>query len=188
MQIYENDEMFLDLLEGFVIGGIKNHECVILIATPAHLGALQYRLKREGYDVPSLVDDDQLIMLDAQETLNCFMVNDEPDEKKFNSTISKVIKKAHNRQRKIRAFGEMVAILWENGKKEATVELENLWNKFCTKEAFSLFCAYPKSSFIKDEQKHTRTICSCHTKIISGSMADKNEIVYRTVFNKLIKN
>lgn len=47
--------------------------------------------------------------------------------------------------RRVRAFGEMVAVMWTRGQSGATVQLEHLWHRFCQTKAFSLFCAYPKS-------------------------------------------
>src|SRR5688500_19228341 len=61
--------------------------------------------------------------------------------------------------RSVRAFGEMVAVLWANGHNGATVRLEHLWHAFCQSEAFSLFCAYPKTGFTQDastDRKSTR--------------------------------
>ena len=49
MQIYENDDVFLDLLSGFVNGGVNLGECVVVIATASHLKALNARLKATGH-------------------------------------------------------------------------------------------------------------------------------------------
>ncbi len=49
VQIYENDENFLDLLSGFVSGGVNAGECAVVIATAAHLAALDQRLAALGY-------------------------------------------------------------------------------------------------------------------------------------------
>jgi hypothetical protein len=45
-------------------------------------------------------------------------------------------------------FGEMVALLWAEGKKEAALEVEALWNDALNDRAFHLHCAYPRSGFI----------------------------------------
>jgi hypothetical protein len=55
------------------------------------------------------------IPLDAREVLSKFMVNDWPDENLFNQVINEVIVKAKGNNRNVRAFGEMVAILWAKG-------------------------------------------------------------------------
>ncbi|WP_207515282.1 MEDS domain-containing protein [Longitalea luteola] len=184
VQIYENDESFLDLLTGFVSGGINAGECAVVIATTAHLKALDERLAAAGYAVPSLISETQYIPLDAEETLSKFMVNDWPDEYLFHKVISEVIVKAKGNNRNVRAFGEMVAILWAKGQVGATVRLEHLWNKFCENEAFCLFCAYPESGFTQDAAESVMHICSAHTKMITGAGKGNADVFYKVVEQK----
>lgn len=40
------------------------------------------------------------------------------------------------------------------------------WHQLCQTEAFSLFCAYPKSGFTEDSSKSIREICEAHSRII----------------------
>ncbi len=184
VQIYENDENFLELLTGFVSGGVNAGECSVVIATAAHLEALQERLAASGYTVPSLISQNQYVPLDAEKTLSKFMINDWPDEHLFNNVINEVITNAKVNGHKVRAFGEMVAILWAKGQVGATVRLEHLWNKFCENEAFSLFCAYPQSGFTQDAAESIQHICSAHTKMIAGVKEGKTDIFYKAVEQK----
>jgi hypothetical protein len=184
VQIYENDESFLDLLTGFVVGGVNGGECAVVIATAAHLTALDQRLAALGYSVPSLIAKIQYIRLDAEETLSRFMVNDWPDENLFYNVITEVIVKAKGNDRKVRAFGEMVAILWAKGQVGATVRLEHLWNRFCENEAFCLFCAYPESGFTQDAAESVMHICSAHTKMITGMAKGSTDVFYKPVDRK----
>jgi hypothetical protein len=184
VQIYENDESFLDLLTGFVSSGVNAGECAVVIATAAHLMALDERLAASGYPVNSLIAETQYIPLDAEETLSRFMVNDWPDENLFHKVISEVIVKAKGNNRKVRAFGEMVAILWAKGQIGATVRLEHLWNRFCENEAFCLFCAYPESGFTQDAAESVMHICSAHTKMITSGERGKTALLYKPVERK----
>jgi len=52
-----------------------------------------------------------------------------------------------------RAFGEIVAVPWSRSHNGATVQLERLWHAVFQKEAFSLFCAYPRCGFTRDASK-----------------------------------
>lgn len=185
VQIYENDTVFLDLLSGFVDNGIRTGECVIIIATKAHLMELEKRLDVLGYSVSHLISKNQYVPLDAEEILSQFMVNDWPDQNLFNHMVGEVLTRAKGNGRKVRAFGEMVAILWANGHVGATIRLEQLWNKFCEKEAFCLFCAYPKSGFTQDARESIVHICGAHSKMIaSESTAPSNgyeSVLYRNL-------
>jgi hypothetical protein len=179
IQIYESDEIFLDMLQEFVSGGFETNECVIIVATSAHMQALEDRLISKGFDTNALRTDGQYISLTAQETLDKFMVNSWPDEELFNKTVSELIKSGHHKKRRVRVFGEMVALLWAQGFKGATIQLEHLWNRFCDAEAFCLFCAYPKSGFTQDVNSSVHSICCAHTKTIGGLDKSTKEIFYK---------
>ncbi len=179
IQIYEDQDVFLDTLAGFVGGGINAGDCIIVIATASHLAAVETRLKNFGISVSNLIRDNRYIPLDAHEILAKFMVNGWPDESLFMETVSKLINRANCTGRKVRAFGEMVAILWAENNSGATVNLEYLWNKFCQKQAFSLFCAYPKSGFTDDLNESLTQICNCHSKRISGNNSSLTHILYK---------
>jgi hypothetical protein len=180
-QIYENDEVFFDLLEGFIIGGLKANDCVIVIATAIHLKFLNERLASLGYNLEELIRKDQYIPLNAEVTLSKFMVNDWPDEVLFVELVSDLMLKARKNDRQVRAFGEMVAILWDQGHSGATVHLEHLWNRFCKNESFCLFCAYPKIGFTQDANESLLNICGSHTKMIAGWGKSADDIFYKSL-------
>ena len=166
VQIYNDDQAFLVLLEGFVTSGFAANDCVIVIATDEHQHALEERLRFKGYDVFDLKLQDQFIQLNARETLSEFMINNWPDEVLFRHMINRLLSRAISRNRNVRAFGEMVALLWSQGNIAATVQLENLWNKICQDEALSLFCAYPRSGLNQRALESILHICGSHSKMI----------------------
>ena len=184
VQIYENDGVFLDALAGFVGGGINSGDSTIVIATEPHLNALKDRLIGYGVYVDALISEDRYIPLDAEKTLEKFMVNGWPDEDLFNQLVTKLLQKARRNNRRVRAFGEMVALLWAQGHNGATVQLEHLWNNFCETEAFCLFCAYPKSGFTQDINDSIMNICGSHSKMIAGSEKQLTEVFYRSIDHK----
>ena len=107
------------------------------------------------------------------------MVNDWPDEILFLDSINGLLKRVQKNKRKIRAFGEMVALLWQKGKNGATVQLENLWNQLHKQEQFTLFCAYPRIGFTQDMKTSMDLICCAHTKVLDGQPRPSTEISYK---------
>jgi len=166
VQIYEEEGAFLDTLEGFVAGGLRAGDAIVLIATPAHRRSLEDRLRAVGMDLAHASATDQYIALDASETLARFMVDGWPDDARFKALVKDLLSRAGRNGRPVRAFGEMVAIMWQQGHHAATVRLEHLWHRFCQEEGFSLLCAYPKSGFTEDATESIREICAAHSKVV----------------------
>lgn len=168
VQIYQDEGVFLDALEGFVAGGIQAGDGVVVIATPPHLASLNERLMARNVDVAAAARDNQYLALDAEETLSKFMVMGWPDEDFFRAAVTDILQRAKGENRRVRAFGEMVAILWARGNTGATVHLEHLWHRLCKEQSFSLFCAYPKIGFTRDVSASIKEICDAHSRVIPG--------------------
>jgi hypothetical protein len=180
LQIYESDHAFIESLTGFVGGGIKAGDSVIVIATEPHLKALEQTLTRLGIHLESLISDHRYMPLSAENILEKFMVNGWPDEALFHQTVSGILAKAKKQGRKIRAFGEMVAVLWSQGMNGATVQLEHLWNKFSATEKFSLYCAYPRTGFTNSPEQSVNDICCKHSLVIDGATPSMTDVLYKT--------
>ncbi len=168
VQVYEDEGTFLDSLEGFVMTGLKAGEAVILIAIPEHLKSLEERIfESQGIDLRSKAFKGRYFWLDADETLAKFLVDGKPDEKRFRQLLSKLIDEAKGGGRKVRTFGEMVVLLWRSGNKEATLRLEQFWNKLCCEKDFAMFCAYPKNNLIRETGSSIRMVCATHSKVVA---------------------
>lgn len=165
VQIYTSDDVFLDSLEGFVSGGMQKGDGIVIIATPGHISALNQRLTARGFNVETARSRNQYITLDADECLKKFMVKGRPDEELFEHFVGELLTRAGN-GRRVRAFGEMVALLWARGNSGAMLRLEELWHHLCQKEGLSLFCAYPKSGFTQDTEASIKDICAAHSKVV----------------------
>jgi hypothetical protein len=166
LQIYADEGLFVDALEGFVSGGLRVGEGLIVIATAAHRRALERRLVARGYDVDLARAQDRYIPVDAAAALSQFMVNGWPDNARFNQLIAEYVARASGNGQRVRAFGEMVAILWNQGEQSATLQLEDLWNRFIERQPISLFCAYPRMGFAPEAGESFAQICSHHSRVI----------------------
>ncbi len=180
VQVYENEKIFLDTLEGFAGTGFLANDSVVIIATSKHLDALNARLHSQGFNLNALITSDQYIPLDAEDLLSIFLVNGWIDEEIFNNFITNIVNRAKKHNGKIRAFGEMVALLWEQGNCGATVQLENLWNQLHGKSPFTLFCAYPKIGFTQSSTDSLHIICKQHAKVIDGFAKPSTDIYYKS--------
>jgi hypothetical protein len=167
VQIYENDQVFLKALEGFVCAGLRQAEACVLILTEPHRQLLSDRLIGAGVDLQAAIASDQFIALDAHAALATFMQDGWPDEEKFHTFVSTLLRRVRPRYEKVRAFGEMVALMWANGDCGATIRLEHLWSRLCKSEEFSLFCAYPRAGFTQNAEKSMMDIHLAHSVVFN---------------------
>ncbi len=163
---YDDDKSFLSTVAGFIAEGLANGESAIIIATPQHLSALAHLLGSNGVDLMRPLAEDRYIALDASIALSAFMVDGQPNQVMFASLVGYLIKRASRNGRRIRAFGEMVALLWAQGNRAATVRLEQLWSDFCRDYGFCLLCSYPKAGFNEDPARSVAEICAHHTRFL----------------------
>jgi hypothetical protein len=143
LHTYSDTDDLISTLFTFVDDGFKSNDAVLLISTSEHRQMLDDRLRQEGHNVFSLRLRDQYICIDALEMLAEFTINGKPDPLLFSYTVTDLVQRARRSRRHVRAFGEMVAILWSDGNREGAIALEKLWNNYLDMEPFTLLCAYP---------------------------------------------
>jgi hypothetical protein len=164
VHFYENEDRLIAEVADFVGRGLHAGETAIVIATEVHRERLDRHIRRA---VPHLEASpfyrEQYIALDAEETLSRFMVNGWPNERRFTQVVGGVVRQAAQAGcGNIVAFGEMVALLVEQGKSAAAIRLEELWNELARHYSFSLFCAYPTRLF-RDPAHSSAFAKICHT-------------------------
>jgi len=168
----------MDILAGFVGTGINANDCTIVIATASHIEKLQQRLSSHGLHIHRLVEDERYIPVAAEEIMPKFMVNGLPDEQLFNQCISDIMAIAKHRNRPVRAFREMAALLEIEGNTIASSKLQSLWNKFSQQETLLLFYATPSTVFTKEARIALQEEGFTHSKMVKNSNTI-SEILYK---------
>jgi hypothetical protein len=123
-------------------------------------------------DVDAVIQEGAFILLDAADMLSTFMVNDGPDPVRFLGSVRGIIESASASAKAespvVSAFGEMVALLWAEGKTDAAIRLEQLWNDLATTHDLNVLCAYPFSSFAAEQEEQSfKRISACHSAVSS---------------------
>lgn len=151
VQLYESDgDALIRNVGQYLRDGIKRGDGLLVIATAEHRKAFVRELARLGADPERAVRRGQFLLLDAAETLARFMVDGEPNWERFKLTIESAIEQCATQRARMRAYGEMVGILWSARQYSAAIRLEQFWNKLLTRSSFSLFCGYPIDVFGTD--------------------------------------
>jgi PAS domain S-box-containing protein len=167
VQFYERDTALLDSVNGYVMNGLAQGAAAIVIATREHLDQLERQWELGGLNLAAARETGQYFSYDAAETLSKLLLDDWPQAKRFTDVIGSVIAQAASRHSRVIAFGEMVALLWKNGKESAAIRLEELWNELQKKHSFALFCAYPMSECTREAHAEPfRGVCTAHSRVI----------------------
>jgi len=174
VQIYKDREFLVDALVQYIGTGLAHGEAAIIIARPEHRERFLHALERAGHG-PSPA----LKLLDAETTLAKFMVDGMPEWTAFHSLIGGAIAELRLQYPTVRAYGEMVDILWQRGDKQAAIRLEQFWNEIGRLQTFSLLCAYAMDPLRGDTYADLESICRCHTHLIPArDYAELNEAVF----------
>ena len=167
VQFYGNDDALFTTVAGFLSEGLVAGQPAVVIATESHTESILEHLQARFIDVERAKHIGDLIILDADNTLATFMKDDEPDPSCFKRHVGDVITQALGGRVRtpVRAYGEMVDVLWKQQKPEAAIKLEILWNELAATHAFSLLCGYSIGNFYKQTQQY-EAVCALHTQVI----------------------
>jgi hypothetical protein len=169
VQLYDHDEFLIRAVTRVAADGLAAGDAVVLIATDGHVGAVMDALAALDIDVRAARDGERLIAVDAEATLAAFMEDDMPDPARFASTVGALLERGAQTTLagRVRAFGEMVAMLWSEGRRDAALAVESLWNEALhARRNFSLLCAYPLAVFGgPDDTPRFGVMCERHTHV-----------------------
>ena len=166
-QLYETEAELLDTLTGYVGGALWNGESVIVVASDAHTDALEARLRESGLDLGFSRSNERYVAASAESVLACISIDGMPDEAKFGAAVDHLLERAGGPRRRVRIFGEMVALLWQRRQFAAALHLEQLWNRYLEGRAMPLLCAYPRRDFKNGSRKHVMAIEREHAVLLT---------------------
>jgi PAS domain S-box-containing protein len=168
VQFYEEEAELFDALERFLGPGLSSGEPILVIATEDHCQRLMRTLQKFG--VHDAVASGSFVAVDAHEVLAQILVDGAPDRDRFRRTLGELMERVTGgRPARVRGFGEMVDLLWRDGKRSAAIQLEELWNEAAAVHSFSLLCAYVVANLYKEGlDPQLEAVCLAHTHVISA--------------------
>jgi hypothetical protein len=176
VHFYDNNKALIDRLCGIVSTGLKTGNAILIVATQDHRDQLVDALEQYGLNMEEHTREERFILRDAQEMLSRFMVGGSPDPDLFLATVGELLAGTKNTARRkdqgLVVFGEMVALLWDEGNQSGSLALEALWNDLLNEKAFHMHCAYPRALFSQDEAGMIN-ICEGHSHVV-GTFARPN--------------
>jgi hypothetical protein len=169
VQFYGHEEELTDRVAGYLLAALQRDGVAVVIATAAHRRAFEARLRQAGVDLAAAARSGSYLALDASDTVSVLMPGGRLDRDAFDRVVGGLIRRAGQQGRPVRAYGEMVTLLWEAGLVNAAVQLEELWDALGLRYAFSLFCGYPASSVSGDGHLEAfAEVCRLHHSVVGG--------------------
>jgi hypothetical protein len=172
VQFYDHDRDLARAVGEYLSGAVMSGEVAIVIATEAHRRSFEAEMAAAGVDAVRAARDGSVLWLDAEETLSRFVHDGQVDPAGFRDTVGSIVRGAVMTGRRVRAYGEMVALLWDAGHVLGAIELEKLWNGLTANLSFSLFCAYHGHSVAGEEHADAlHEVCRLHTAVVDDATA-----------------
>jgi hypothetical protein len=169
VQFYRDEDGLLTTLSAFVREGLTVNQPVAIIATEEHRMGLMRRLVDDGVPRDFFERGGALWMFDAREVLATFMDGPYPDPERFRAGVGRLVAaaRAAGGGAGIRAYGEMVDILWKDANPEGAIRLESLWNLLAASEHFTLLCGYSMGNFYQTcDGYDIADVCRVHARVL----------------------
>ena len=169
VQFYGHEEELADRVAGYLLGALRAGGVAVVIATAAHRRAFEGRLADAGVDLAAAARAGTYRALDAGGTLRALMTGGQLDRGAFDRVIGELIADAGRGKRPVRAYGEMVTLLWDDGLVNDAVRLEEMWDSLGLSHSFSLLCSYPARSVTGDGHLEAfAEVCRLHGSVVGG--------------------
>lgn len=147
--------------------GLTLGQRIVVIATPEHCEAIDAALTARGADPQEMRDAGEYVCVNASEVLAEFMVDGTPDAVLFTASMKRLLSSVSGDGRPPRLYGEMVAVLWDEGNVAAALQVEALWNELAAEHEFSLLCGYPMSVLERHaDLSAVRDVCAVHSGLV----------------------
>jgi hypothetical protein len=171
VQFYKDEDALAATAARFLAEGIALGQPALVIATSSHSARIIAGLKRSDLDTDELRRTGELRLFDARKMLSSFMVGGMPDPLLFKSNVGDVIERLCEGRNPcpIRAYGEMVDVLWKDGNADGAIRLEILWNQLASTYDFSLLCGYAVGHFYKETGSRFQDVCDQHSHVVPSA-------------------
>jgi anti-sigma regulatory factor (Ser/Thr protein kinase) len=172
VQFYDQDADLVRAVGGYLARALNEGATAIVIATETHRVAFEAKLTRAGIDASGAAADGTLLWLDAAQTLSSVMDAGVLDRPAIRRVVGDIVQRGRETGRPVRAYGEMVSLLWDAGDVATAIELEKLWDELSQELGFGLWCGYRTKSAVGEEHVAAlREVCRLHTAVADDAAA-----------------
>jgi signal transduction histidine kinase len=170
VQFYADEARFRDAVGAYVRDGLAAGEPALVIARTQRRHALSRYLRAHGVGLERARERGQLTLFDAHEMLESLVRGGVPDTARFAETAAGLLQASRSRAGRsgvVRCYGEMVDVLWQDGQRDAALELETLWDEVGVTWSLRILCGYGMRGFAQASDRPAfDEICRVHTHVV----------------------
>ncbi len=170
--VYDRNDELAATVADFLFDAVDDGGSAVVIATLARRRAIACALESRGVAIDDLVRDSRYRSIDARETLDRFMRDGHPEPDSFSAVVADLVASS-DADARMHVFGEMVALLWDDGNVAAALDLESLWNRVPARDRFTLLCAYRRASLENaGDLASAKGMCDRHSAVLPLTCAN----------------
>lgn len=168
VQSYSADGDLVPAVARYLAEAVRGSGTAVVVAEAGHRELISDALADRAVDVAAARRDGTLVEADAALTLAAFDDGRHLDAERFDRVVGDAVRGAAARGGPVRAYGEMVSLLWARGDHAGAVELESLWKTLGAGASFSLYCSYRLPG--TTAAPHTpAAVCQVHDAVLEPS-------------------
>ncbi len=197
VQVCQNVTSQAEILTRYIKEGLLNNEGVIVIARPSLRRTVLSKLDALGFDSQTIKNQGQVRFFDAEFLLSNILIDGVIEEQAFQKLVGIPIQAAQSKFGKVRAFGEMVDILWQRDLQDMAMQLEDLWEDLCTKQGLVFLCTYLLDNLDPNDydnalekiyKHHTHLVPDLFNPELGETIQEAFGEAWNRVMDKLAKN
>jgi len=146
VQFYSDDASFQVGFSRFVETALGAGRTAVVVVAEPHRKSLIQRLREHGVDIGIIIEQGRLIVVDVAEMLATIMVDDFVEPVRFSKVTSGLLaastKASKGEHPAVAICGECAPTLWAQGRADAAVQLEHLWDQIAGTHSLDILCGY----------------------------------------------
>jgi DNA-binding NarL/FixJ family response regulator len=142
---YSDEALLVDDYTRFAAAALQAGNALILVVNGARREQIHHRLRRDGIDVESAINDGRYYLFDPAELISSFMVDGRFDEAQCAEAIRVLVTNALQTVgdgHRVAACGDGAATLWGQGLIDASIRAEQLWDEITRTHPVDVLCGY----------------------------------------------
>jgi DNA-binding NarL/FixJ family response regulator len=170
VDFYVDDIAFVNGFGRVIEAALRVGTAVIVIATDSHHNQILTRFRKNAVDVDAAIEKGSYLFVGAADVLEAVMTHEMPDATRCRTLVGDLVTRAAKaatvKGSRVAICGECAPALLAEGKADAAIRLEHLWDEITREHEADTLCGYLWSAFPEGESNAIfRRICAEHSAI-----------------------